>query len=91
MEQLYTNFSSKLLEVNPDFQEEKGYPRKAPGTANLSVCSAQITHRYSCFAATLEMPFKDCTDEFPQPETGWNPERSRRLGATLLDAFAVLL
>jgi murein tripeptide amidase MpaA len=91
LEQLYTNFSSKLLEVNPDFQEEKGYPRKAPGTANLSVCSAQITHRYSCFAATLEMPFKDCTDEFPQPETGWNPERSRRLGATLLDAFAVLL
>ena len=91
LEERYNVFSAKLLEVNPDFQEEKGYPPKAKGTANLSICSAQITHRYSCFAATLEMPFKDCADEFPQPETGWNPERSRRMGSSFLSTFSVLL
>ena len=84
-------FSSKLLQVNPDFQTAKGYPPKPKGQANLSICSAQVTFKYNCFAATLEQPFKDCADEFPQPDTGWNPDRSRHLGGTLLDAFSVLL
>ena len=34
---------------------------------------------------TLEMPFKDSAD-LPDPEAGWSPERSMRLGASALEA-----
>ena len=87
LEQQHTAFRETLLLVNPDFQTEKDYGKKKPGTRNVTICSAQITVRFGCFAATLEQPFKDCTDEYPQPKCGWNPERSKRLGWTLLDAF----
>eukprot|EP00294_Goniomonas_avonlea_P008452 CAMPEP_0114549984 /NCGR_PEP_ID=MMETSP0114-20121206/5822_1 /TAXON_ID=31324 /ORGANISM="Goniomonas sp, Strain m" /LENGTH=420 /DNA_ID=CAMNT_0001734709 /DNA_START=22 /DNA_END=1284 /DNA_ORIENTATION=+ len=88
---LFDTFRNALFRANPDFQLQKGYDQDAPGTANLAICSAQITHRFGCFAATLEQPFKDTADEYPQPISGWNPERSRRLGATLLDAWADVL
>ena len=87
LESQHDAFRETLLLVNPDFQTTKDYGMKAPGTQNFSICSAQITKRYNTFAATLEQPFKDCVDEFPQPATGWNPTRSKRLGWTLLDAF----
>ena len=87
LESQHDAFRETLLAVNPDFQTTKDYGIKAPGTQNLSICSAQITARFTTFAATLEQPFKDCADEFPQPATGWSPNRSKRLGWTLLDAF----
>lgn len=87
LELLHTAFCETLLSVNPDFQTEKDYGTKKPGTRNVTICSAQITVQFDCFAATLEQPFKDTIDQFPQLETGWNPERSKRLGWTLLDAF----
>ena len=56
----------------------------SPGQANAAICAAQITQRFNCFAATLEQPFKDTAAEFPQSTTGWNAERSKRLGDSLL-------
>ena len=87
LEALHRAFTQTLLDVNPDFQTDKDYGTKAPGTQNFSICSAQITQRFQCFAATLEQPFKDTADEYPQETTGWNPVRCERLGWTLLDAF----
>ena len=70
--------------LNPDFQDEHGYPINQPGKANLSICSNQLANRFNCLAMTLEMPFKD-TANLPSPVTGWSPERSMRLGASFID------
>lgn len=90
LQSLHDAFEKGLLRANPDFQNSKGYPPDAPGSANLAICGSQITARFNCFASTLEQPFKDTADEFPQP-CGWSPNRSRMLGATLLGAWAELL
>jgi murein tripeptide amidase MpaA len=76
--------------ANPDFQREKGYGLDAPGEANLSMCSNQLTHRYGVPAMTLEMPFKDTANR-PEPVHGWSPARSARLGASVLDPVARFL
>jgi murein tripeptide amidase MpaA len=93
LEAQYDNFCTALVKVNPDFQTDpaKNYPRDGPGEANMSICASQITARFNCFAGTLEQPFIDTEAEFPQPETGWSPTRSKCLGASLLDGFATLL
>ena len=36
-----------------------------------------------CLAFTIEMPFKDNTD-LPDDRVGWNGERSKKLGASVL-------
>ena len=89
LEHKYDVFCETLLKVNADFQMDpsKNYEKDLPGQANPAICGAQITQRYGVFAATLEQPFKDTADEFPQEKTGWNPVRCERLGWTLLDAF----
>ena len=93
LESQYDNFCNALLLVNPDFQidPEKNYPRDGPGEANMSICASQVTARFACFAATLEQPFIDTEAEYPQPKTGWSPERSVLLGRSLLQGFAALL
>jgi hypothetical protein len=50
----------------------------------MNVATNQIANRFDCLAVTLEMPFKDCLTN-PDPERGWNPERSRKLGGSLLE------
>ena len=52
----------------------------------MNVATNQIANRFSCFAITLEMPFKDCWSN-KDPEYGWTPARSRKLGATVLEAL----
>ena len=86
-------FTNGLLVTNPDFQNDptKNYERDAPGKANVAICAAQVTTRFSCFAGTLEQPFKDTSSEFPQPLTGWSPTRSMLLGRSLLNGFDSLL
>ena len=93
LESLYENFCGALLLVNPDFQTdpEKNYPRDGPGEANMAICASQVTARFNCFASTLEQPFIDTEAEYPQPETGWSPERSMGLGRSLLNGFATLV
>ncbi|MCP5381447.1 MAG: carboxypeptidase family protein [Kordiimonadaceae bacterium] len=83
-------FGRELEKVNPDFQNEKGYEKNEPGKGNLGMSTNQIAHRFDAVAMTLEMPFKDTIDS-PNPETGWSPERSRKLGYSTLDALSAVL
>lgn len=84
--QLLHDFKHALTIASPDFQTKVGYPVSKPGTADLSICTNALAHRYKCLAMTLEMPFKD-TVETPDPIQGWSPERCIRLGAAGLDAM----
>ncbi|WP_336987344.1 M14 family metallopeptidase [Altererythrobacter aquiaggeris] len=70
----------------PDFQTKKGYPVSKPGTANLSMSTNQVAHRFSAPAMTLEMPFKD-NDDWPDAEQGWSPERCKMLARDCLAAL----
>ncbi len=86
LEQLSDTYQTALKCANPDFQTEYGYPRSAPGQANLALCSNYIGETYSCLAMTLEMPFKD-TSHTPDPVYGWSPQRCKKLGASNLNAL----
>jgi len=83
-------FGRELENRNPEFQNEHGYGKDAPGSANLGIGTNQIAHRFDAVAMTLEMPFKDTVDS-PNPETGWSPERSIKLGYSSLDALSAVL
>lgn len=83
-------YRNVLAELNNDFQTEKGYPVKAPGTANLTMSTAQIASRHACLAMTLEMPFKDTTDT-PDAKFGWSAERSGKLAESCLQALAAYI
>jgi murein tripeptide amidase MpaA len=84
---LFQAFQGSLAKCNPDFQTEKGYGDDDPGQANLAICADQVAQRFDCLAVTLEQPFKDSTFDTPMPNCGWTPQRAKRLGASLLDAF----
>ena len=70
-----------------DFQREHGYPKSAPGKANLTMCTNQIAHAFGAVSMTLEQPFKDNADRI-DPQVGWSPARCRALGRAQLDALA---
>ncbi len=80
-------YRQRLAELNPDFQTEHGYPPKAPGTANLTMSTAQTAHLHGCLAMTLEMPFKDTTAT-PDPVYGWSAQRSKSLAHSCLRAMS---
>jgi len=90
LESLRERFDTRLLATCPDYQTEKGYPRNAPGKANLTMASNWTGERFGCLAMTLEMPFKDNANA-PDPIAGWSPERSANLGRACLDAWAAVL
>ncbi|MEL7708682.1 M14-type cytosolic carboxypeptidase [Citromicrobium bathyomarinum] len=71
---------------SPDFQTAKGYPKSAPGKANLTISTNQVAERYAATAMTLEMPFKDNAD-YPDELQGWSPERSKLLARDCLGAL----
>lgn len=83
-------FGRELEKSNPDFQNEKGYPKTPPNSANSGMSTNQIASRFDAVAMTLEMPFKDTVDS-PNTETGWSPERSRKLGHSCLDALSAII
>lgn len=67
----------------PDFQDTHHYPRIAPGQANMTLATNWIAQQFGCLALTIEMPFKDNAD-LPDAAVGWSGERSKRLGASVL-------
>lgn len=83
---LHQQFGETLMAANPDFQMEHGYPMDKPGSADLSICTNYIAENFDCCSITLEMPFKDTADT-PQPVQGWSPERSIKLGGSVIDAI----
>lgn len=84
--ELQQNFLSSWEEINPDFQTEYGYGKDEPGKANLNICSKQIAQRFGCLSLTIEMPFKD-NQNIPNPHTGWSPERSAKLGESVVSVI----
>ena len=83
---LEDHFKQQLKVASPDFQDEHGYARDEPGAANLSMATAWVGNQFQCLAYTLEMPFKD-NDNLPDDDTGWNGQRSLRLGEAMLSAI----
>jgi murein tripeptide amidase MpaA len=83
-------YETAFERANPDFQREYGYPKPAPGTANMSICSSNLADRFGSLAMTLEMPFKDSANA-PNPAEGWSIARCRLLGAAHLDAIYAIL
>ncbi|KPW46169.1 M14-type cytosolic carboxypeptidase [Pseudomonas syringae group genomosp. 3] len=88
--QLKERFRSRLSDVTVDFQTVYGYPRSAPGQANMNLAANAIGERYKCLALTLEMPFKD-HDNAPDPLTGWSGKRSAQLAKDVLSVLAQMV
>eukprot|EP00428_Durinskia_dybowskii_P061189 CAMPEP_0170384754 /NCGR_PEP_ID=MMETSP0117_2-20130122/16162_1 /TAXON_ID=400756 /ORGANISM="Durinskia baltica, Strain CSIRO CS-38" /LENGTH=367 /DNA_ID=CAMNT_0010640515 /DNA_START=149 /DNA_END=1252 /DNA_ORIENTATION=- len=90
LKMLQDHFTEAFLKASPDFQSKYGYDVDPPMEANLALGSNQVGERFDCLSFTFEMPFKDTVDD-PNPVTGWSPERCQRLGASILDAVAVVM
>lgn len=86
IKRLEETFKRALLEVTPEFQDQYGYAKDAPGKANLTVASNAVGHKFDCLAYTLEMPFKDNAN-LPDPSFGWSISRSKQLGEDVLVAL----
>ena len=87
---LYTQFSTSLAALTPDFQTEHGYPPAANGRANLSMSTNQLAERFGTVSMTLEMPFKDHANN-PDPIRGWSPERCRQLACDCMLTLAGMI
>lgn len=89
MESLHGAFVAAYQRSNSDMQQRIGYPAPESTEAALqymNVATNQIATRFDCLSMTLEMPFKDCLSN-TDPERGWSPDRSRKLGASVLAAL----
>lgn len=83
-------FKQTLLQTTPEFQDKYGYPKDAPGQADLTIGSNAVGERFNCLAYTVEMPFKD-NDDVPDPVYGWSAQRSQQLGEDLLVALRAVI
>ena len=77
-------FVDSLQAASPDFQTEQGYQTGRFRDELLTLASKWVAHRFGCVSLTLEMPFKDNAN-LPDGLTGWNGERSKRLGEAMLN------
>jgi murein tripeptide amidase MpaA len=77
-------FAAAFKNASPDFQNVHGYAAGKYNEDALKLASKWVGHTFSCLSLTLEMPFKDNAD-LPDPAVGWNGERSRKLGAAILE------
>jgi murein tripeptide amidase MpaA len=83
-------FAAAFKRASPDFQDVHGYPAGKYNEDALKLASKWVGHTFGCLSLTLEMPFKDNAD-LPDPEVGWNGERSRKLGAAILEPLLASL
>jgi len=83
---LEDTFKDALLNATPEFQDEFGYDKDAPGEGNLTVAANAVGEKFNCMSYTVEMPFKDNAD-VPDEIYGWSVQRSRQLGEDLLIAI----
>lgn len=83
---LQATFKAAWLAASPDFQTEFGYTDSHFGPETLTLGTNWVGHSFDCLAYTVEMPFKD-TASHPLPEVGWNGERSKQFGASVLTAL----
>ena len=83
---LEDKFKAILLSITPEFQDDEGYDKDAPGEANLSVGSNWVGEQFTCLAYTVEMPFKD-NELLPDYSVGWSNNRSSLFGRDFLTAI----
>ncbi|MBA1273824.1 M14 family metallopeptidase [Stutzerimonas azotifigens] len=88
--ELEEEFRRRLVEMGAEFQTRYGYPRSAPGKANLTLACNSVGQEFDCLAFTIEMPFKD-HDDTPNPATGWSGARSMQLGKDVLSVMAQMV
>ncbi len=86
LSQLTDSFMGNWKAINPDMQDEHGYPKNDPGKANLMICTKSLGEEFNCLTQTLEMPFKQ-NDNIPDPIVGWSAERSTKLGESLVNTL----
>ncbi|KLV01471.1 hypothetical protein ABT56_22200 [Photobacterium aquae] len=79
-------FKQALLTITPEFQDQHGYDKDAPGSANLTIGSNWVAEQFKCLSYTIEMPFKDHITH-PDEFYGWSPERSVAFGQDVLAAI----
>lgn len=82
-------FKTAYAAANPDFQDEFGYDKDAPGQADLRFATNYVGHTFQCLAYTIEMPYKD-NHNIPDDDFGWNAQRSLRLGESALNAIGAV-
>ena len=81
-----TDFIGSFKRASPDFQDVHGYSADKYREESLKLASKWVGHTYGCLSLTLEMPFKDNAN-LPDDRYGWSGERSRKLGAAMLQAL----
>ena len=69
--------------TSPEFQAKHGYASDRFTHELLSLASKYVGHTFGCVSLTLEIPFKDNAD-LPDEACGWSAQRSKRLGAAVL-------
>jgi murein tripeptide amidase MpaA len=87
---LEADFRARLSGLTKDFQTRYGYPKAAPGKANMNLACNSVGERYKCLALTLEMPFKD-NDDAPDALTGWSGKRSMQLARDVLTTLGQMV
>ncbi|KAK9832651.1 hypothetical protein WJX81_007531 [Elliptochloris bilobata] len=83
MAALAKTFLRGFERATPDFQAKLGYEVDKPGEADMTIASNAVAERFKCLSFTLEMPFKD-TQDCQDSVHGWNPERAKNFGASIL-------
>ena len=90
LQQLQDLFKTRWIASCPDFQDRINYGPTRATQANPSVATNWVAQRFDCLSFTIEMPFKD-NDDLPDAVTGWSGERSRLLGAGVLQPVLAVL
>ncbi len=90
IEALEEAFKTAWVAASPDFQTTHCYDRGGREEANMTLATNWIGQQFGCLAFTIEMPFKDNAD-LPDTSVGWNGERSKKLGASVLQPVLALL
>jgi murein tripeptide amidase MpaA len=83
-------FREALAAQTPDFQTQLGYPKSAPGRANLKMSTNQLANRFGAVSMTLEMPFKDHATN-PDAVHGWSPVRCKQLAYDCLSVLTRMI
>ncbi|TRX66581.1 carboxypeptidase family protein [Carboxylicivirga sp. M1479] len=83
LSKLTDSFINNWMVINPDMQNQYGYPKNEPGKANLQIGSKNLGEEFKCLSQTLEMPFKQ-NNNIPDELLGWSSERSIKLGESLV-------
>ncbi|MFT4926669.1 MAG: murein tripeptide amidase MpaA [Phenylobacterium sp.] len=87
---LETNFKNAYAVITPEFQDEHGYGKDKPGSADLSISANWVAEKFDCLAYIIEMPFKDNAD-LPDVAYGWSDVRSEKFGHDVLPAILAVV